>query len=160
MEHSLEAKMASIDHHYIESGLDNVFISGIDVSVDEDGDEVIHIPAINELHRTIALGIVKHGNGMSKQELRFLRTELGFTQSGLAQVLHCDKQTVGRWERGESPIDNLSQTLLRRLAIEKLELEDIGLEQLSRNSRQGGEVQRIAIQRSDDPETPYVLEAA
>jgi DNA-binding transcriptional regulator YiaG len=152
--------LATIEHQYTESGLDNVVISGIEVRIDEDGDEVFIIPAINELHRVIALGIVKHPNGMSPQELRFLRTELGLTQSQLADVLHCDKQTIGRWERGESPIDNLSQTLLRRLVIEKLGLEEIGVEQLSRNSTQGGEIQPITIQKINDPETPYILDAA
>lgn len=112
--------MSVVEHHYTECGLMNVFISGIEVQTDDDGDEVIIVPAVNELHHVIATGIVNHPKGISGDELRFLRTEMGLTQSELSGLVHRDKQSIGRWERGEVEIDSPSETLIRRLAIESL----------------------------------------
>lgn len=148
-------------HHYTESGLLNVYIEGIVVETDDDGDEIVTIPAINELHRTIALGIVSHAKGIAGEELRFLRTEMGLTQAELAALVHRDKQTIGRWERNEIEIDSSAEALLRRFAIEKLELPlDTGIDELSRRSVPTTEEQPIKIQRMNDDARPYELIAA
>ncbi|MFN3549572.1 MAG: helix-turn-helix domain-containing protein [Mesorhizobium sp.] len=148
-------------HHYTESGLLNVYIEGIVVETDDDGDEIVTIPAINELHRTIALGIVSHAKGIAGEELRFLRTEMGLTQAELAVLVHRDKQTIGRWERNEIEIDSSAEALLRRFAIEKLELPtETGIDELSRRSVPTAEEQPIKIQRMNDDAKPYELIAA
>lgn len=134
-------------YHYTESGLLNVYIEGLSPMTDDDGDEVIQIPAINELHCAIAQGIVSHGKGMSPQELRFLRTEMGLTQDELARLVHKDKQAVGRWERGERPIGGATETVIRSLAIDNLKLDALpgGTEQLSKSSVPSAEIQPIKI---------------
>ena len=148
-------------HHYTESGLLNVYIEGILVEVDDDGDEIVTIPAVNELHRTIALGIVSHAKGIAGEELRFLRTEMGLTQAELAALVHRDKQTIGRWERNEIEIDSSAEALLRRFAIEKLELPtETGIDELSRRSVPTADEQPIKIQRMKDHARPYELIAA
>ncbi|WP_434729888.1 helix-turn-helix domain-containing protein [Rhizobium binae] len=153
--------MRKIDHHYTESGLKNVVISGIPVEVDDDGDEIITIPAVNELHHMIALGIVNHSKGISGDELRFLRTEMGLTQSELSALVHRDKQSIGRWERGEVEIDSSAEALIRRMAIEKLRLPaDVGIDELSRRSVPTAEAQLIEIAKVDNDNEPYVLVAA
>ena len=113
-------------YRYTECGLDNVFIEGIDVSVDDDGDEVLYIPAINELHRTIARGIVESETGIAGQELRFLRTTMGLTQAELARHVHHDAQSVARWEKNQTPIQPASEIVIRLLAVEKLNLGERG----------------------------------
>lgn len=138
-------------HHYTECGLKNVYIDGLVFVVDDEGDEIITIPAVNELHRVIALGIVSHQHGISPDELRFLRTEMGYTQSELATLVHHDKQSVGRWERGEFDIDSTAETIIRRLAIEKLKLPaDLGVDELSRRSVPTVRAQPIQIHHSND----------
>ncbi|MCO4316265.1 helix-turn-helix domain-containing protein [Phyllobacterium sp. 21LDTY02-6] len=149
------------EHHYTESGLSNVYISGIAVELDDDGDETITIPAINELHCVIALGIVSHDKGMSGAELRFLRSEMGLTQAELAKTVHRDKQSIGRWERGEIEIDSPAEALIRRLAIEKLQLPtDAGIDELSRRSIPTVETQTINIRKVDERNHQYELMAA
>jgi transcriptional regulator with XRE-family HTH domain len=134
------------EHHYTECGLQNVFIVGINVITDDDGDEVVLVPAINQLHRVIAEGIVRHSKGIDGAELRFLRTEMGLTQSELAAVVHRDKQSIGRWERSETEIDSVSEAVIRKLAIEKLGLGvNLDMEQLSKSSIPTAEVQPIKI---------------
>ncbi len=136
-------------HHYVECGLHNVYIDGQFVT-DGDGDDVITIPAINRLHRVIAEGIVLHESGMSGEELRFLRTEMGYTQLELAVLVHHDRQSIGRWERGEYEIDSSAETIIRRLAIEKLALRvDPGLDELSRRSVPSARTQPIRIKMSN-----------
>ncbi|MER9224885.1 helix-turn-helix domain-containing protein [Mesorhizobium sp. M0012] len=148
-------------HHYTESGLLNVYIEGIAVEVDDDGDDIITIPAVNELHQVIALGIVSHAKGMSGDELRFLRSEMGLTQAELAAMVHRDKQSIGRWERNEIDIDSSAEALVRRLAIEKLGLPvDAGIDELSRRSVPTAEEQPIKIQKMNNDARPYELIAA
>lgn len=107
-------------YQYVESGLDSVFISGINPMIDDEGDEVVTIHAINVLHAEIARGIIESDGGINGAELRFLRTEMGLTQVALGELLSVDGQTVGRYERGDTPIDPTAETLLRRLAGERL----------------------------------------
>lgn len=147
-------------HHYTECGLRNVFIDGLDVVLDDDGDEIVTIPAVNELHRVIAQGIVTHKHGISGDELRFLRTEMGYTQAELASVVHHDKQSIGRWERSEYELDSAAETIIRRLAIEKLGLQGaVGMDELSRRSVPTVREQPINIRKAND-EHGYELMAA
>ncbi|MDL2203547.1 helix-turn-helix domain-containing protein [Brucella intermedia] len=142
-------------YHYIECGLDNVYISGLQFQLDDAGDEIFTIPAINQLHKLIASGIVQHEHGISGDELRFLRTEMGLTQHELAQFVHHDKQTIGRWERGEFPIDSKAEALIRRIAIEKLKLDvNLGIEELSKKSVPAAKSQQINIQLENDNSHP------
>ncbi len=111
------------EYHYVESGLDNVFIEGIGVLIDDNGDEVVTIPNINGLHRAIALGVIRKTSGMSGRELRFIRTEMGLTQAQLATVLHREPLTISRWERGECPIEPNAEAVIRLQAAEVLEID-------------------------------------
>ena len=104
MEREDVAVTKAYQYRYTECGLDNVFIKGIEPTIDDHGEEVHWIPNVNGLHKIIAYGIVEGGTGMSGQELRFLRTEMGLTQAELAKHVHCDAQTVARWEKGQTPI--------------------------------------------------------
>jgi DNA-binding transcriptional regulator YiaG len=134
-------------YHYTECGLSNVFIHGVEPFTDDEGDAVVEITAINELHREIARGIISHEGGISPEELRFLRTEIGFTQSELAELVHCDRQTVGRWERGETPIDPRAETIIRQHVVEVLHLVHAGgIEALSRRSVPTAATQPIEIE--------------
>ena len=149
------------DHHYTECGLSNVLIHGITPELDDDGDQVITIPAVNELHRVIAEGIVLHDSGISGEELRFLRTEMGMTQAELARLVHRDKQSVGRWERGEIEIDGAFETVIRKHAIEKLGLNvDLAIDELAERSVPSSRTQQIdinALRAANDGGTYYEL---
>lgn len=138
-------------YRYTESGLDNVFIEGMEPCIDDNGEEVFHIPNPNGLHRAIATGIVEHPKGMSGKELRFLRTEMGMTQGELAKLVHCDAQTVARWEKGKWPIDSTAEALVRMLAVQRLQLkvEDDTIEALSERCIPSADAQQIRINGRD-----------
>jgi DNA-binding transcriptional regulator YiaG len=138
-------------YHYTECGLDNVMIEGMLPCQDDDGDEVITIPNIAGLHKAIAEAIVRHKAGMGGKQLRFLRTEMGMTQAELAKVVHHDTQSVGRWERGEHPIEPTAEALIRLLAVERLGLKSKAesLEELSGWCVATAAPQQIVIDGSD-----------
>ncbi len=145
-------------YHYTECGLQNVYINGLEPVVDIEEDEVFTIPFINALHAEISNGIIHHGNGISGDELRFLRTEMGLTQAELSSIIHKDKQTIGRWERGEVELDSASETIVRLLAIEKLSIpHEASVEDISRRSVASAKPQTINIDKNPDG---YRLSAA
>lgn len=110
-------------YRYTECGLDNVFIEGMSPCTDDHGEQVYCVPNPMGLHHEIAKAIVCHKKGMSGRELRFLRTEIGLTQAELAKVVHRDTQTIGRWERGENPMEAPAEALIRLLAVERLAID-------------------------------------
>src|SRR5680860_611098 len=119
-------------YHYTECGLDNVIIHGIQEVVDDAGETVLTIPNVQALHGAIAQAIVLKTAGMSGKELRFLRTEMGMTQSELAAVIHREPLAISRWERSETPIDSNAETLIRLYAKEVLHLQlDASVKEIS-----------------------------
>lgn len=149
-------------YHYRESGLDNVYIVGLDPVENDAGAVVITIPFINKLHKALAEAIVSHKKGVSGMELRFLRTEMGLTQAELAVLVHKDKQTIGRWERGETEIDSMAEAFIRRLSIEKLGLETrLTMEELAHRSVATAQRQDICLTyANDNKDKPYQLKDA
>lgn len=109
-------------YHYTECGLENVWIHGTDPVVDDKGQITYVIHNQPGLHKEIARSIACQKSGMIGAELRFLRTEIGYTQDQLAQIVHRDAQTIGRWERDEIEIDQAAETIVRLLAIQELNL--------------------------------------
>lgn len=112
-----------MDYLYKASGLDNVLLVGLLAARDDDGDDCVTIPNVNGLHKAIAEAIVNRPRGISGKELRFLRTLMGKTQAELAQEVHKDGQSLGRWEREEIAIDPNAEALIRLMARENLGLK-------------------------------------
>ena len=112
--------MTRLDYRYDECGLDNVILVGLEACEDDQGEAVVTINNINALHRALVGAVAKKPSGINGRELRFVRTELGLTQSELATVVGKDAQTIGRWERGEFPMDRSADTLVRVLALQHI----------------------------------------
>lgn len=108
---------------YTECGLDKVYIRSLDPLADDQGKEVIHIRNVNVLHKLIARAIVQRDTAMSGPDLRFLRTEMGFTQSQFAAHIHSGAKMIAKWEKGQEPVPEADQMNVRILAVEKLDLK-------------------------------------
>jgi len=147
-------------YHYTECGLDNIIIEANFIAIDDQGEEVVTIPAIGHLHNIIAQGLIAQENALSGTEIRFLRTEMGMTQAELAQLLHRDTQTVGRWERGEVALDATPDIVIRQLAAEKLRLLlETSIEKQSRKVTPKAYREPIHIQLTKNKKAPYKLVA-
>lgn len=121
------------EYRYTECGLPNVVIRGMQVIVDDDGEEVYCIRNVAGLHKVIAHCIITRTHSIKPDELRFLRTEMGLTRGELAELVKKDQQTIGRWERGETAIDQNAEFLIRTVAAERLEIDtNTTLEHLAR----------------------------
>ena len=107
-------------YHYTECGLDNVFILADSIEQDDDGEKVIMIPAIGLLHQAITEGVINNAGILNGKEIRFLRTEMEKTQAELAEILHCDSQTIARWEKDEHAISPALDMIIRQLVSEEL----------------------------------------
>lgn len=105
------------DYPYIDSGLPNVWLSGIEVRETAQG-RVTMIPALEELHRMIGKKIAQANRQMTGAEVRFLRTELDLSQRALAELLAVSENTLRRWEQGKVAIPGLGQRLLAGFYIE------------------------------------------
>lgn len=139
-----------IDYRYDECGLDNVVIHNMRVIVDDAGEETYCIPNITSLHKVIAAALINRRHGLLPKELRFLRTELGMTQAELGQLVKKDHQTIGRWERGETAIDENAEMVIRMRAAEVLEIpRDVGIDELARRCVPSATIEPIEIDASD-----------
>jgi DNA-binding transcriptional regulator YiaG len=137
-------------YHYTECGLDNVQIHNMDVLTDDAGDEVYCIPNVLGLHKVIAHCIITTKRGIGPKELRFLRTEMGYTQAELAALIQKDHQTVGRWERGETPIDANAEFVIRIVAGERLGIDrNMSAEELARSCITSADLSVIGIDGTD-----------
>ena len=149
--------MATTDYHYTDCGLENVIIRNANfVSEDHDGEPVVRIPSVGMLHKAIAERRINQSGTLNGQEIRFLRTEMGMTQSELAELVHRDTQSVGRWERDETVLEPTIDILLRQLAAERLWLALEGsITSLSQLARHTATQSQITIDWTPDAERPY-----
>lgn len=152
--------MTRLDYRYDECGLDNVILMGLEVLEDDVGESAITIRNIAGLHREIARGIAIKKTGITGRELRFVRTELGLTQAELASAVSKDVQTVGRWERGEFPIDPTAETLIRVLTLQHVDSALPAVEEMAAWSVASSGEPPIRIDASDPENWKPFLEAA
>ena len=120
----------TVRHQYTECGLPNVWVEGLRIE-DDAGEETIRIPNIRSLHKLISKGIVTSPGTLTGPELRYLRTEMGLTQTQLGELAHRERLTISRWERGEGTPDGATEAYIRILASYKLGLESVDPEEVS-----------------------------
>ena len=54
---------------------------------------------VDDLHRLLAMQLVKKPGRLTGKELRFLRVQMGLSQSGLAKLQGVSENAVSLWER-------------------------------------------------------------
>ena len=103
-------------YHYTECGLDNVWLEGGFERQDFGGyGSAVAVHDENGLWKVIGRGIVRQDRRMMGQELRFLRTQMGWTQTELGKRLgYGDGQIVAKWEKAcRSPVPVIADTFVR-----------------------------------------------
>ena len=117
-------------HCYTECGLPDVWVEGLRME-DNAGEEIIRIPNIGSLHKLISREVVTSKGTLTGSELRYLRTEMGLTQTELGELVHRERLTISRWENGENTLDGATEAYIRILASSKLGLDRIDPEKVS-----------------------------
>lgn len=108
-------------YHYIESGLDDVFlIDGYTIEHDPEYGDIVSFDDIDGLHKTIGKLLIESNFDLSGKEIRFLRKEMGLTQQFLGLLLgYPDDQSVAAWEKDVRSIPRTAQRMLRLIYARK-----------------------------------------
>jgi DNA-binding transcriptional regulator YiaG len=103
-------------YHYVESGLDNIFLENGYHPHDTPYGKGIAIQDTEGLHKAIGRWLIVQPVSLKGAELRFLRLEMEQTQRNLAAILGTTEQTLRLWEKARSkslpgPADRLLRAL-------------------------------------------------
>ncbi len=91
------------EHHYTESGLQNVWLKGVEVfECNKCGDNFAFIPCAQEVHKLLAEILLQKEDQLSGREIRFLRKHMGMKSKDFAERLGVKNVTVSRWEHEET----------------------------------------------------------
>lgn len=100
-------------YHYTMCGLDNVWLKNGYTMHQTAYGKGISIKAADDLHKLLALQLVKKVGRLTGKELRFLRVEMGLSQAALAKMQGVTENAVSLWERhGKVPKANDALTRL------------------------------------------------
>lgn len=117
-------RMVKGSYQYKESGLDDVYlVNGFEYIDTPEGRSVI-IHDIDGLHEAIGRILVNDRKVLSGSEIRFLRHEVGMSQSTLAKLLDVNEQTVRRWEQDKQELPRAADAIIRGIYKEKVVGED------------------------------------
>ena len=159
------ANIVRKDYHFTESGLNNVFLKGIEVAKCANcKSESPRIQNHDDLMRTIAVALIDKPSELAGDEVRFLRKYLGQGSGPFAQMLGIDRSHLSRVENGAMAISRQTDRLVRTLALvhepallEKLKrlgrFEDL----LQRLSQIGSEANPVRVQL-DHAESGYTYD--
>jgi len=122
-------RKATMDHpyRYAMSGLDNVFLAGIEVrGCPKCRIEVPAIPAIAELNRAIAKDLVFKKAPLTGKELRFLRKAAGISANRFAALIEVDPAYLSRVENGKvESLGAATEKLARAISVAANGKEDV-----------------------------------
>ncbi|MYF89245.1 MAG: helix-turn-helix domain-containing protein [Boseongicola sp. SB0676_bin_33] len=107
-------------YHYLECGLDDVYLMNGFERFETARGISIAIKEIDKLHHAIGEHLCRHKKELSGKEIRFLRREMLMSQAMLAKLLDVTEQTVHRWETGKSRMPRASEWLIRLLYMNKV----------------------------------------
>lgn len=118
---SKNVESKEITHKYKESGLSNITLKNITrVKCNDCGEEVLLFGNIDQLHSLIASFIIQKRSLMNHEELRFLRTYIGYSSANFAKILSVSASHYSRLEKGKSDIGPQFDRLVRFSVIQKL----------------------------------------
>ena len=86
-------------YHYTECGLDNVWLSNGYGEKETARGKAVSIAHADELHKILAEDLIKKPARLTGKEFRFLRLQLGLSQSTTALAQGVTKQNISLWER-------------------------------------------------------------
>jgi DNA-binding transcriptional regulator YiaG len=99
--------------HFIDSGLDNVYLVGIKYFIKEDGSITAEIPAIKQLMQVIARDLLYSETTLRGQEIRFLRKRLGKKATDFAHLLRIEAETLSRIENQKQDASDRKKIVLK-----------------------------------------------
>jgi DNA-binding transcriptional regulator YiaG len=92
------------------------------------------------------------------EDLRFVRTTAGATQTQMEEILQLGKKTIARWESGGRPLPDYIATLVRIIALNPVSLQQLASvmqagKSLHRKTLHGPRAHKTARQNTARAET-------
>lgn len=107
-------KKKTVNHHYTESGLENVYLIGVDVyDCPSCGENYVHIPNPVQLHIILAVGLALKDDPLCGAEIRFMRKEVGMNGKSFAEFIGVSPITLSRWENDDGEHSPSHDRLIR-----------------------------------------------
>ncbi len=120
-ENDQELKFHSKTHKYKESGLENVILHGVlEAHCPKCGEIYLNFGNLEELHKIIAMQLIKKATLLIGKEIRFLRKYLGYSGSVFSKLVGYEVAHLSRIENGKSPVQEVFDRLIRVLVLEKM----------------------------------------
>ena len=107
-------------YHYLECGLDDVYLVNGFERFETPRGTSIAIKEIDTLHQVIGEHLCRHKKELSGKEIRFLRREMLMSQAVLAEFLDVKEQTVHRWETEKVSMPRASEWLIRLMYMNEV----------------------------------------
>ncbi|WP_018148928.1 helix-turn-helix domain-containing protein [Henriciella marina] len=104
-------------YHYVQCGLDNVFLyDGYELEcIDEE--EYVRVRNVEELWKGIGISVATEARELQPKEIRFLRNHMELTQDDLAKKLGVEPQTLARWEKSQTKLPGPADLAIRTLFL-------------------------------------------
>lgn len=130
---------------YKECGLDNVTLHGVmNYHCGQCGEDYTGFGDQEKLHALIASVLVRKKGVLQGNEIRFLRTYLGYSGIYFARLTGYTKESISRFENQKKPVEVAFDRLVRSLVVNKLPDRQYDLHDLWINE-QGDTYHRIEI---------------
>jgi putative zinc finger/helix-turn-helix YgiT family protein len=131
-------KIEHKDHPYVESGLSNVILLGIEIRTCPKCGEVERvIPRLAQLHRVIAIAVAEQPEKLIGAEVRYLCKTLGWSGEAFAATFGVRQETVSRWENDKEPMGSTAERLLRLAALREKPISEYPTERLKDVGKEG-----------------------
>ncbi|HUU40238.1 MAG TPA: type II TA system antitoxin MqsA family protein [Desulfatiglandales bacterium] len=101
------------EYHYTESGLNNVYLSGVEICECTCKEKMVAIPSVMELHRLIGIVLINKNTPLTGEEIKFLCKNMGISGKIFAEVIGIDKATLSRWENDNQVVLKSNDRLIR-----------------------------------------------
>lgn len=139
-------KVTATTHRYVESGLSDVVLHGVQVrACQKCGAEEVAIPNIADLHRCIASILVARKSALAAVELRFLRQFLGHSSKDFAKTLGVAPETLSRWENANRDIPPVVDRVVRLLVANTRPRTDYSADMLANIKPKAPKHTRMAL---------------
>jgi putative zinc finger/helix-turn-helix YgiT family protein len=145
------SKVTGTTHRYVESGLSDVVLHGVQVRTCRDcGVEEVAIPNLADLHRCIAGQLVARKWALRAEEFRFLRQFLGLSSKDLAKTLGVAAETLSRWENANRDIPPVVDRVVRLLVLNTAPRTDYSADMLAKIRPTAPKHARMALRLRGD----------
>ncbi len=105
-------------YHYTESGLKNIYLlNGYEV-VETPYGKATSVVDVGDLHKLIGSNLCRKKH-LTGTEFRFIRKEMGLSQSGLGKTLGVTDQALAKWEK-TGRVPKTADRFIRLLYLESI----------------------------------------